>query len=184
MIAACYFTTLVNGETEFRSHLIYSDDGGLNWQIGGITPETATSECEVAELDNGVLMLNMTKRSHTIRARSVAYSYDGGLTLQDQFLDKQLWGPFCQASLDSYVDKKGKFVALFANPRHLYGREDLTIQRSFDNGESWKEFQLAFKGYSGNSDLLVMQNGQIGVFFECGKIWSRDGLAFRKYDLN
>ena len=183
MVAACYFSTLVDGKTTFRSHLIYSDDGGLNWDIGGITPETATSECEVAELDDGVLMINMTKRSRTIRARSVAYSYDGGLTIENQFLDKELWGPFCQASLDSYVDENGKHVALFANPRHLYGREDMTIQRSFNGGESWEVFQLVFNGYSGNSDLLVMENGQVGIFFECGKIWSRDGLAFRKFDL-
>ena len=184
MIAACYFSTLVEGETVFRSHLIYSDDGGEHWAIGGITPETGTSECEVAELDDGVLMLNMTKRSHTVRARSVAYSYDGGITLQDQHLDKALYGPFCQASLDSYVDEKGGFVALFANPRHLYGREDMTIMRSFDNGKTWEEFQLVFNGYSGNSDLLIMQNGQVGIFFECGKIWSQDGLAFRRFDLD
>ncbi len=182
MIAAAYHSKF-DGKPIFRSHLIYSDDGGLNWKIGGISKETETSECEVAELGDGSLMLNMTVRSHRIKARSVAYSFDGGLTLENQQLDSILYGPFCQASLDSYVDKNGKTIILFSNPRHRFAREDMTVQYSKDDGKSWRIGSLLFEGYVANSDLIVMNDGTLGCFFECGKVWTYDGLAFKKFDL-
>lgn len=182
MIAAAYHSTYEK-ETVFRSHLIYSDDGGLNWQIGGISPETGTSECEVAELNNGELMLNMTVRSYRVKARSVAVSHDGGLTLKNQKLDPQLIGARCQASLESYFDKNGKAILLFSNPRHQFSREDLTAQFSTDGGENWKIAELLFEGYAANSDLIVLNDGTLGCFFECGKVWTYDGLVFKKFEL-
>ncbi|MEZ4952705.1 MAG: sialidase family protein [Saprospiraceae bacterium] len=182
MVLPCHFSTIENGKIEIKSNLIYSDDGGDNWVIGGISPETDNNECEVAEISNGGLMVNMRKASKRISARSVAYSFDGGATLENQHFDDELIGPTCMASLDNYVAENGKLVCLFANPNHQFSRENLTIQRSFDDGETWEKFQTVFKGYSGYSDLVPMQNGQVGIIFECGKIRYSDGLAFRSYD--
>ncbi len=183
MVLACHFSTFENGKVVIRSNLLYSDDGGENWAFGGISPEKGNNECEVAEISNGGMMVNFRVADLNIRARSVAYSYDGGQTLVDQHIDDQLFDPTCQASLDSYMDENGKFVCLFANPNHKYARENLTIQRSFDEGKTWEKFQTVFKGYSGCSDLVPLQNGQVGILFECGKIWYSGGIAFRKYDL-
>lgn len=182
MVAAAYHSRF-DGETIFRSHLVYSDDGGLNWKIGGITPETGTSECEVAELSDGSLMLNMTVRSHRVKARSIAYSRDGGLTLDDQQLDYNLYGPFCQGSFDSFVDKNGETVLLFSNPRHRFAREDMTVQYSKDAGKTWEIAELLFEGYSANSDLIVLNDGTTACLFECGRVWPYDGLAFKKFEL-
>ena len=182
MLAAAYHSKF-EGKPIFRSHLIYSDDGGLHWNIGGISSDTETSECEVAELDNDKLMLNMTVRSHRVKARSIAISQNGGQTLENQQLDDNLFGPFCQASLDSYLDKNGKRVLLFSNPRHRYAREDMTIQFSRDEGKSWKIASLLFEGYAANSDLIVMNDGTLGCFFECGRVWTYDGLSFKKFTI-
>ncbi|HXH61612.1 MAG TPA: sialidase family protein, partial [Fimbriimonadaceae bacterium] len=43
---------------KYYSHVIYSDDDGETWQIGGSTPHDQTNECEVVELRDGWLMLN------------------------------------------------------------------------------------------------------------------------------
>ena len=155
----------------------------MNWKIGGISSETETSECEVAELDNDRLLLNMTVRSHRVKARSIATSQDGGQTIENQHLDENLFGPFCQASLDSYVDKDGKRVLLFSNPRHRFAREDMTVQYSEDEGKSWKIAKLLFEGYAANSDLIVLNDGTLGCFFECGRVWTYDGLVFKKFKI-
>lgn len=182
MLAAAYHSKF-EGETIFRSHLIFSNDGGLNWKIGSISPETGTSECEVAELSDGSLMLNMTVRSHRIKARSIAFSNDGGQTLENQQLDHTLWGPFCQASMDSYVDKNDETVLLFSNPRHRFAREDMTVQYSKNDGKSWNVAKLLFEGYAANSDLIILNDGTLGCLFECGKVWPYDGLSFIKFEL-
>lgn len=39
---------------KMRSHVIYSDDHGATWQLGGTAPRPDVNECEVAELPAGV----------------------------------------------------------------------------------------------------------------------------------
>jgi len=41
-----------------RAHVIYSDDCGQTWKIGGIVGD-GVNECQVVELADGSLMLNM-----------------------------------------------------------------------------------------------------------------------------
>ncbi len=68
---------------KYYSHVIYSDDHGQTWQIGGITPQDQVNECTVAELPDGRLMLNMRNYDRTRKTRMVSFSADGG----------QTWGP-------------------------------------------------------------------------------------------
>ena len=44
---------------KYYSHVIYSDDNGKTWTLGGSTPQDQVNECEVVELSDGRLMLNM-----------------------------------------------------------------------------------------------------------------------------
>ena len=68
------------GPYEYGAHVIYSDDHGESWQLGGtISPKV--NECQVVELadGNGTLMMNM--RSYFGRnRRTQSISYDGGET--------------------------------------------------------------------------------------------------------
>lgn len=45
--------------------MIYSDDKGETWHLGGIMDVDYTNESTVTELSNGDLMLNMRKQSDT-----------------------------------------------------------------------------------------------------------------------
>lgn len=45
-------------QTHSHSHVIYSDDHGANWHIGGSVKAATTNECSVAELANGTLVMN------------------------------------------------------------------------------------------------------------------------------
>lgn len=75
----------IEAETKrYFSHVIYSDDHGKTWQLGGSTPRDKVNECEAVELTNGRLMLNMRNYDRAQRARQTALSDDGGLTWRDQ----------------------------------------------------------------------------------------------------
>jgi len=73
------------------SHVIYSDDGGRSWQIGGsVGPDC--NESTVAELSDGTLMLNMRSYGGRNR-RAVALSRDGGLSWSPPAFDETLVEP-------------------------------------------------------------------------------------------
>ena len=50
---------MVAGTKTYHSQLIYSDDKGETWKLGGIVNEHGGNESSVVELKNGYLMLNM-----------------------------------------------------------------------------------------------------------------------------
>ena len=59
LVVPANYSTL---ETKERhSHLIYSDDLGGTWELGGLVKEPGGNESSVVELKNGDLMLNMAK---------------------------------------------------------------------------------------------------------------------------
>jgi len=159
----------IEADTEhYYSHVIYSDDHGKTWQLGGRTPQHQVNECEVVELANGRLMLNMRNYDRSTKSRQVALSDDGGLTWQSQGFDSALIEPICQASIRRYRwpgnDLPG--VILFSNPAHTDARQELTIRASYDDGATWTHARLLHKGGSAYSCLSVLPNGDIGCLYE------------------
>jgi sialidase-1 len=93
LVIACDHNLRENNER--HSHVIYSDDRGETWKIGGIA-EDKTNESVVAELKDGSLLLNM-RSYHGKHRRAVRRSNDGGLTWLPLQLDNALIEPVCQA---------------------------------------------------------------------------------------
>ncbi|MBZ0258158.1 glycoside hydrolase, partial [bacterium] len=58
LIIPCDHREAVNGQSVKMSHIFYSDDGGETWELGG-TVGLHTDECQLVELSNGDLMINM-----------------------------------------------------------------------------------------------------------------------------
>ena len=56
------------GTRRYLSHVIHSDDGGRTWRPGGSSPLDQVNECEVAELEDGALLLNMRNYDRAQRA--------------------------------------------------------------------------------------------------------------------
>ena len=82
----------------YYSHIIYSDDGGINWNLGGSTSQHQVNECTIIELNNGDLVLNM--RNYTDdRLRKVSISKNQGVSWGDIYSDPSLIEPICQASM-------------------------------------------------------------------------------------
>ena len=76
LVIACDHIRKVSQER--HSHVIYSDDRGKTWAIGGVADDK-TNESAVAELRDGSLLLNMRSYRGQNR-REIARSNDGGIT--------------------------------------------------------------------------------------------------------
>ncbi|NOR74337.1 MAG: hypothetical protein GQ525_04180, partial [Draconibacterium sp.] len=84
----------IEAETrKYYSHIIYSDDHGKTWQLGGTTPQDKVNECVIAELPDGKLLLNMRNYDRSKKARKISFSNDSGITWSDIEADTTLIEP-------------------------------------------------------------------------------------------
>lgn len=163
-----------NGKIDYYSHVIYSDNGGETWQLGGRSPEPKTNESELVELTDGRLMLNMRNYRSGAKARQVCFSIDGGKTWGDQRQDEILIEPICQASIrritwpenNSANNSANKGLILFSNPAHKTKRRQMTVRASLDDGQTWPHRKLIYKGDSAYSCLVKLPDGVAGCLYE------------------
>ncbi len=172
------------GTNQYYAHVIYSDDGGATWQLGGRTPRPGVNECEVAELEDGRLCLNMRNYDPAHRARQVAFSADGGQTWTDQDFSRELVEPICQASFRRLAwaqgDRPG--ALLFCNPASTAERVDLTLRLSLDEGRSWPHSYLLHRGPAAYSCLYPLDGGRAACLYEAGQQHPYEHLFFALFD--
>ncbi|MDG2291320.1 MAG: sialidase family protein [Phycisphaerales bacterium] len=159
----------IEAETKhYYSHVIYSDDHGATWQRGGSTPQHQVNECEVVELSDGQLMLNMRNYDRTKKTRQVCTSDDGGSTWTDQRHDEALIEPICQASICrlAWPDEVHAGVIVFSNPASSEGRVQMTVRASFDDGETWPVARVLHAGSSAYSSLTARSDGGAYCLYE------------------
>ncbi|MBI5385250.1 MAG: family 20 glycosylhydrolase [Verrucomicrobia bacterium] len=172
------------GTKRYFSHVIYSDDHGQTWKLGGSTPQDKVNECEVVELTGGRLLLNMRNYDRAQRTRQQAVSADGGLTWAAQRLVPELIEPICQASIRRYSwpGQDRRSVILFSNPASAK-RERLMLRASFDEGETWPASRLLDPRPSAYSCLAVLPDGTIGLLYEAGAKSAYENLVFARFPL-
>lgn len=160
-----------DNQPAYRSHVIFSDDHGQNWQLGGVIGP-AVNECQVVELLGGALMMNMRNydRSHTTRA--VATSENAGATWSPVRHDPALVEPICQAAFLRYTmpSLSNRNRLLFSNPAHAEAgrRRDMTVRMSYDEGRTWPVHRMLWAGPAAYSSLAVLPDGRIACLFEAG----------------
>ncbi len=166
----------------YYSHIVYSDDHGKTWKLGGRTPNHQVNECQVVELSDGRLMLTMRNYDRSRSRRQRAFSKDGGLTWQDQGFDDALLDPICQASILRYSwPGPGKEnVILFANPASAK-RENMTVHASVDDGRTWTPQCRLHAGPSAYSDLAVMPDGAAACLYECGSKHAYEQIVLARF---
>ena len=150
--------------------IMYSKDRGKTWKMHNMA-RTNTTEAQVAEIEPGVLMLNM--RDNRGGSRAIAITKDLGETWTEHPSSRQaLQEPVCMASL-IHVDAKdnilNKDILLFSNPNTTKGRNHITIKASLDKGLTWlPEHQLMLdeaEGW-GYSCLTMIDKETIGILYE------------------
>lgn len=168
--------------THYLSHVIYSDDHGQTWRLGGSAPDEKVNECEVVELTGGRLLLNMRSYDRMQKVRQQCVSDDGGVSWRDQRHAPALIDPICQASIRRYrwPHEGAPGVVLFSNAASTGKRERLTIRASYDDGATWPDARLLHAGGSAYSCLCVLSGGSVGCLYE------KDGyrtIALARFDL-
>ena len=174
------------GEREYRSHAIYSDDHGKTWHAGkAIAPDV--NECQVVELNDGRLMMNMRnyKESHS-RQRAIAFSADGGESWSDVTYDPTLVEPVCQASLIrvSPAAANGSDPRLlFSNPATRDKRVQMTVRLSPDEGKTWPIAKLLHAGPAAYSNLAMLDPNTVGCLYERGEKSAYERITLARFSL-
>ena len=156
---------------QYYSHVIFSDDHGATWHLGGRTPEHQVNECDVVELMGGRLMLNMRNYQRSARTRQTAISDDGGMTWKDQKHDPVLIEPICEAAIHRHSWPEGEKpgVVLFSNPASTEGRVRMTVRASFDDAATWPVSKVLYEGPASYSDLCSLSDVRFACLYEAGE---------------
>jgi hypothetical protein len=168
------------GTRKYFSHVIYSDDHGATWKLGGSTPQDQVNECTVAELPDGRLMLNMRNYDRKQKNRKISLSGDGGSSWTDIRDDPQLPEPICQAALLGISLKGGNQALAFLNPADTGARVNLELKISRDGGSAWTLVSRIHAGPAAYSDLVQLNKNELGCLYEAGEFSAYEGIRFRK----
>ncbi len=171
------------------AHMIYSDDHGQTWKLGGVLGDY-TNECQIAEtLEQGRSGLLINMRNHWGRGgvvaksgyRLIARSGDGGVSWSPEQMDSALPEPPCQASLFRYgfAQRSDQSVLLFANPAGGK-RANLTVRMSLDEGRTWPVGKLLVPGAAAYSCMARLPDGRVGIIVETSNYGK---LSFMAFDL-
>lgn len=150
--------------------IMYSKDRGSTWHLHNLA-RTNTTEAQVAEVEPGVLMLNM--RDNRGGSRAVSITQDLGRTWTEHPSSRSaLPESVCMASLikvNAADNCLGKELLLFSNPNTTKGRHHITIKASLDGGLTWPEDHQvlldADDGW-GYSCLSMIDKETVGIFYE------------------
>jgi len=164
------------------SHAIFSDDHGKSWQLSeAIQP--GANECQVVELEDGTLMMNMRMQLHHQGYRSVSFSQDGGATWSALQHDEYLNCAICQASLIECEEE-----LIFSGPvppgdpsAERGERVDMTVRLSEDEGGAWPLRRVLHEGPAAYSCLCALPDGGIGCLYEGGEEHAYEHLVFARF---
>jgi len=189
LVIPCDYVGLGGAGDQSNSFVIYSDDHGARWKIGGEPPDHGFNESQVVELADGAIMLNMRNvanpQSRKPRTnRGVALSSDGGETFGHARFDDILVEPRCQASIlrFSWPDE-GKSRILFSNPASSKDRKRMTVRMSYDEGKTWPVEKVIFEQFSAYSSLVKLPDGTVGLLYEAGEKKGYERIEFAKFSL-
>jgi sialidase-1 len=167
------------------SNFMWSRDHGKSWTLSSPARDN-TTECSVAELKDGSLMLNIRdnrnrKDKSKTNGRAVSVTEDMGKTWKVHSSDHgALPEPVCMASLISHDLKDGRRVLFFSNPNSRYKREKMTVRMSLDQGKTWPKSILLDQKGGAYSSLAMVDDRTLGILYES----SVADMVFQKIKLS
>ncbi|MGP3929372.1 exo-alpha-sialidase [Nonomuraea sp. KM88] len=174
------------GAHAYGTHLLYSDDSGVTWNIGAETSSDdgtmIAQEVTVVELDDGRIYASARERGTDEGSRAYATSSDSGETWDAPFRTMPaLATTDVQASLLRFGEKH----ILFSSPMHPGAREAMGIRSSHDEGrrfESWNEGKVFHWGPSAYSDMVRLDGAEAALMYEAGDVSPYEQIRFARFN--
>jgi len=159
---------LPGANSPYVPHVIFSDDNGASWQLGG-EGGIDGNESTLAVLPDGGLYFNIRSyKGHACRQHT--WSRDGGETFLPPMDAADLPEPVCQGSVLNVRD-----ALYFINPAMADERTHLTLKKSLDGGKTWKSVCCLWEGPAAYGDLQILGDS-LFVLFEAGREHAYEGL--------
>lgn len=143
------------------THVFGSNDNGKTWFITE-TPTSPGDESKIVELNDGSWMVN--SRVNKLGYRYSHVSNDDGKTWISK-KEESIIDPGCNGSLIRYSHDK-KNLLLLTNINNKKERKEIVLRYSIDEGKSWSNPKIIYNGEAAYSSMTVMENGNLGLFFE------------------
>jgi sialidase-1 len=188
------------GQGRLRSfaHTFYSDDHGVTWKPGG-TIGMDMSECQLVErADSSVMVVSRSESSRDAPdnlRHLVAISHDGSETWGPLRRSEELITPRCHGSTERFTlapahDKNRLLFSSPASPfrqsEHPYGRYNLTVRLSYDEGETWTAGRTIWPHPGSYSDIAVLDDMSVAYVYERAEKGSThywDEVHFARFNL-
>ncbi len=156
LVTADHRTTTDNSGVSF-SGVIYSDDDGATWHVGGSSTYPYSNESTVVELPNGTLYMSMRiNYPNQIINRGYSYSFDGGASWTLQAGQSPVSGFQVEGSSLRLDDNTIVISSPFTYDTGDTERHQMTLWYSQDGfGQTWKSKVVDFN-YSGYSDMTLV----------------------------
>ena len=162
------------GASTGYSHVIYSDDKGKSWHIGGTVK--GGNESSVAELEDGRIFISCRASGGK---RLIAWSSDGGETFSAGTACTGLPDPRCQASVLS-TDWNGQRYLLHSNCADASSRVRLTVKGTSGDGSSWNSGYPMPAAHTAYSDIVMTDSNILGLLYENGESGSYEKISFQR----
>ncbi len=185
LVMPCNHAQLVNGQNEFRAHLIYSDDNGETWKMGAVETTLGANESAAVEMNDGTIVYNCRNQGgNPANLRIQGYSTDGGETLlPGSGVVKDLFDPICHAGfakaeldgkeyilLTAPTGELGEEHLVFGTPQRWGRRMALALYVSEDAGKTYRLARhLSESGkFAAYSAICPLSNGNVLIAWETG----------------
>ena len=208
MLFPCYHLEDDGERNVMRSHMIYSDDGGDTWHVGQSTeigPEIeadkvtdrrrwvkghdgryhwAGCECMAVERTDGSLYLTVRNQVMYKHTKAYAVSQDAGETWTPLALQDELPGVKVQSGIADYPDDDDKNRILWSSIPETGDRRNLSVYLSEDAARTFPVSRTVFNGPSAYSDLLVLPDKTILLFYEGGAQHRYEQIRLARFTLD
>jgi sialidase-1 len=163
-----------------RAYVLYSDDGGVSWRRSALL-RAQTDENQLVELADGAIL--MDARQGAGEHRWLAFSFDGGATWSDPVPGQNVTPISAAIERYSYEGEAEPSRILWTGPAGP-GRRRLVVRLSYDEGQTFSVERLLYGGLAAYSDLAVLNDRSIGVFWERGVSQPYQFLTFTRIGID
>ena len=152
---------------------LFSDDFGKTWRISpSMTPNHGASESDLVELSDGRLLLSARNHEPVSPIRFHYISRDGG---QNWAIAGPVGIPVTRVDCGlAYINRRNPshpgcvlITAPLGTPIGSgFGRSNLGVWKSVDEGTTFPAYKQLISGFSGYSQIVQLSDSTVGIIFE------------------